>query len=150
MTTGFSFQRPQHHDAAEALAEAGDPAQRRDHGDDGGDDCGPAEAIGVQEVLRVHQPVAAVDFQQARGTFRDAGDDPVQQDRLAAEHQPGDGESGGQQAGDGEEHVEPDAGAHQRAVLEVVVLPRTHGPEGVQPGEQPLEQGRGLGHGPGA
>ena len=92
------------------------------------------------------RPVPAVHLQQAGRTLRHAADDGVQQGRLAAQHQPGNGEARGQQAGDGEEHVEADAGAHQRAVLEVVVLPGAHGPERVQPGEQPLDHGQQTGH----
>jgi hypothetical protein len=122
------------------------PAQRGDDGDDGGDDGSPAEAVRIEEVPGIYESVTAVDLQQAGGAFRNAGDDAVKKGRLAAEDEAGDRESGGQQTGDGEEHVEADAGTHQRPVLQGVVLPCAHWPEGVEPGEHPLEHGHELGY----
>ena len=67
--------------------------------------------VGVQQLIGINQPLAAVDLQQAGRGGGHALDDLVQQGRMAAEDQAGQGQAGGQQACDGEEHPEPDAGA---------------------------------------
>ncbi|KII27033.1 hypothetical protein M707_24305 [Arthrobacter sp. AK-YN10] len=83
-------------------------------------------------------------MKEAGSSGGDAADDCVLKHGIAAQYDAGNREAGGQEARDGEEHVETDACTEQRPMLPRVVLKGTHAAVGVQAGQDEGEECAGL------